>query len=569
MVLNRFLRSLRRNGRGMVAADTTPAVDPPRPRRMRFPAQASPMAATVFVAMCLAGALVTWLVHSAEMTRRQAQLDEELFEAAGLVETRIERPIAFLTATRAFLATRPQRPDRGTFWTFVKGLSLRSDYSGLQGVGVSIVLEPGEEDEVARDIFANYGMQRPVWPEPAGDLRTAIVLLEPADARNLAAIGYDMATEERRREAMQRAMETGEPAATAPLILVQEITEVQQTGVLVYLPFRRSGEMRGFIYSPIRMGDLFQAAFSDHTVPIEIRAFDAESPELPLYSTPGFEEASDEGRPTARTMLSVGGREWVLQAIATEGFVASEWPRFTILAAVASALLAIATGVAAQNQSTAVRRAKALNAQVERNVTQKDFLLREMSHRIKNSIGRTMAIVRQSSSSATTREEFVESVTIRLRAMAAAQDLLVASGTDRADLADLLTSELEQLYGGKARPHVMEGPPVSLDAQQTLALGLAVHELATNSLKYGAGTSPEGELKVTWTTEGSDAGRQLVIVWDEFLPERARMRPALPPAGSGFGTKMIDACIRSDLGGTLERRVHAEGFVVEMRIPLE
>ena len=553
----------------MVAADSMSVTDPPRPGRLRLPAQVSRMAAAVFVAMCLAGALFTWLVYSAEMTRRQAQLDEELFEAARLVETRIEQHIAFLTATRAFLATRPQRPDRATFWTFVKGLSLRGDYSGLQGVGVSIVLEPGQEDEVAAGILANYDMERPVWPEPVDGLRTAIVLLEPADARNLAAIGYDMATEERRREAMLRALETGEPAATAPLILVQEITPVQQTGILVYLPFRRSGEMRGFVYSPIRMGDLFDAAFSGHTVPIEVRALDAESPDLPLYSTPGFEEASDEGRPTAQTMLSVGGREWVLQAIATEGFVASEWPRFTILAAVAFALLALATGAAAQNQSTAVRRAEALNAQVERNVTQKDFLLREMSHRIKNSIGRTMAIVRQSSSSAATREEFVESVTIRLRAMAAAQDLLIASGTDRADLADLLTSELDQLYGGKARPHVMEGPPVSLDAQQTLALGLAVHELATNSLKYGAGTSPEGELKVTWTIEQRDAGRDLVIVWDEFLPEGAPMHPVLPSAGSGFGTKMIDACIRSDLGGTLERRMHAEGFVVEMRVPLD
>ena len=554
----------------MVAADTTSVTKPPRrPGRLRLPAQVSRMAAAVFVAMCLLGALVTWLVYSAEMTRRQARLDEELFEAARLVETRIEQHIAFLTATRAFLATRPQRPDRATFWTFVKGLSLRGDYSGLQGVGVSLVLKPGEEDEVAADILANYDMERPVWPEPVDGLRTAIVLLEPSDARNLAAIGYDMATEERRREAMLRALETGEPAATGPLTLVQEITAVQQTGVLVYLPFRRSGETRGFVYSPIRMGDLFQASFSGHTVPIEVRALDAESRDLPLYSTPGFEEASDEGRPTAQTMLSVGGREWILQAIATEGFVASEWPRFTILAAVASALLAVATGVAVQNQSKAVRRARALNVQIERNVTQKDFLLREMSHRIKNSIGRTMAIVRQSSSGAATREEFVESVTIRLRAMAAAQDLLVASGTDRADLAELLTSELDQLYGGKARPQVMEGPPVSLDAQQTLALGLAVHELATNSLKYGAGTSPVGELKVTWAIEQRDAGRDLVIVWDEFFPEGAPMHPILPPAGTGFGTKMIDACIRSDLGGTLERRVHAEGFVVEMRIPLE
>ena len=364
-------------------------------------------------------------------------------------------------------------------------------------------------------------------------------------------------------------MVTGEPSATEPLTLVQEITAVRQTGILVYLPyFDANGEIEGFVYSPIRMGDLFPAALASHALPIAIRAYDTSSPALPLYSTPGYHAAAEAGHPTAELPRSIVARDWVFAAVAAQSFFAGELPRFTILTAFAFALLAIASGLAAHSQRIALRRATALDVEIQRRARQKDFLLREMSHRIKNSIGRTIAIVRQSSSGATTKEEFVESVTIRLRAMAAAQDLLVASGTDRADLADLIRSELEQLYGGKARPEIMHGPKVTLDAQQTLALGLAVHELATNSLKYGAGASPDGELKVTWTVESSDAGRDLVILWDEFVPEGASIRPAIAPTGSGFGTKLIETCVRSDLDGSVVRSPHAEGTTIELRIPL-
>ncbi len=552
----------------METAISIPATFPPE-RDESLRSRPSSLAVAVFVAMCLTGALVTSLVYMAEKRNRQARLDREVVEAAQLVGTRVEQHVAFLTATRAFLATHEGQPRRETFSNFVSGLSLRGDYAGLQGVGISRVLRSGDAEEIGKVIRQNYDLDRSVWPEQVDGIRTAITLLEPADARNLAAMGYDMATEERRREAMLRAIRTGEPAATAPLTLVQEITQVQQTGVLIYLPYTgSSGGIDAFVYSPLRMGDLFRAAMAGHLVPIEVQAFDADSAELPLYSTPDFDAAVEAGRPVGQTTLSVGGRTWVIQGAATAGFVASQRPHFVVLTAVAFALLAVAATMATQNQATAVQRARALATEIEARVTQKDFLLREMSHRIKNSIARTLAIVKQSSSSTATKEEFVESVTIRLRAMAAAQDLLIASGSQKADLAALLTSELQQLYGGRVQPNVMRGPPVSLDSQQTLALGLAVHELATNSLKYGAVASPEGRLQVTWRTETKDERHELVLEWDEHVPEGAPLRPALPPTGSGFGTKMIDTCVRSDLGGTIQRQMHAEGLTVEIRIPL-
>lgn len=518
--------------------------------------------------MILAGAGITWGVYATERASREARFDSVLLETAQLVETRVEQYIALLTATRAFLETRSDLPDRGSFAAFVRGLGLEDAYSGLQGIGFALIVQSGAEGEAEDGLAQQYGTPLQIWPEPVSSLRTAIVLLEPGDARNLAAIGYDMFTEERRRAAMRLALETGVAAATAPLTLVQEITANQQTGVLIYLPPSGAAdpEVRGFTYSPIRMGDFFDAALAGYDFPLELRVTDTADPTPPLFETPGFEPPQGLGRVRSSTTLSVAGREWRLDALATPAFTAAERPRYTLLSGLAFALLAVAIAAAVQSQSTAIRRARALNEAVQRNVREKDFLLREMSHRMKNALSRTIAIARQSAREAKTKEDLVESLSARLRSMAAAQDLLVRSGTDSADLADLLKSELEQIYGEATKPGLVSGPPVQLDPRQAQALGLVFHELATNALKYGAGSQAGGELRVTWSTHPGPSGRELRLTWKEQTPDPVAADDT--PAPSGFGARMIDACV-AELSGSLSRRPHEHGLTVELSIPLD
>jgi CHASE1-domain containing sensor protein len=521
----------------------------------------------VAAALSLVGAGLTWSVYKTETAGQQATFDVLTQRAARRIETRIEQHIALLSATRAFHESFRGPLDREVFALFVDWLELDGRYSGLQGIGVARVLTSETEPQVEAGLARDYGAEIQVWPEPVPGLRTAIILLEPANARNRATLGFDMATEERRRAAMLEALETGEAAATAPLQLVQEITEEVQTGLLIYLPLSRPTELdlEGFTYAAVRAGDLFTAALEGGDLPLEIHAHDAEFPELPLFESSDYVAAVADGGLSGQVDLRVAGREWILSAQAAPGLDEGKPLRNTALSALVFALLVASATYAVHWQDMANRRALALSEAVQRNVEQKDILLREMVHRLKNALTRISGIARQTAREATSKEEMVARFNARLQAMGAAQDLLMLSGTDTADLEELLRSETDQISGSVASPDYLSGPSVRLNERQTHALALVFHELATNALKYGAGAGTGGELRVTWSVESGTSGEELRLIWEERAPEVA---PSPPGPGSGFGTRLLEAMIRGELGGSLTRRPHVGGLRIEMRFPL-
>ena len=531
---------------------------------MLFPSRLS---LAVAAALSLVGAGLTWSVYKTETAGQQAVFDVLAQRAARRIETRIEQHIALLTATRAFLEVHHEPLDREVFAAFVEGLGLEGRYSGLQGIGFARILTPGSEVEVEASLARDYGLEVQVWPEPVPGLRTAIVILEPADVRNRAALGFDMATEERRRAAMLEALETGEAAATAPLRLVQEITEEVQSGILIYLPLRPATDpdLEGFAYAPVRMGDLSIAALEGDDLPLEIRALDADAPELPLFETPGYAAAVADGGLSSRTDLTVAGRDWILSAQVTAAFDEAGPLRHTLLSALVFALLVLSTTYAVHWQGMAIRRTRALSEAVQRNVAQKDLLLREMAHRLKNALTRVSGIARQTAREAAGKEEMVARLNARLQAMSAAQDLLVLSGTDSADLEELLRSETDQIAGSAANPDHISGPPVRLNERQTHALALVFHELATNALKYGARSRPGGKLHIAWSVESAASGDELRLTWEERTPKSATAETS---PGSGFGTRLLEAVVQGELGGSLTRQPLAEGLSVEIRFPL-
>src|SRR5690606_29044984 len=163
-------------------------------------------------------------------------------------------------------------------------------------------------------------------------------------------------------------------------------------------------------------------------------------------------------------------------------------------------------------QSRAYDAMAKLQENAESSLLEKDLMLQEMKHRIKNSITRVLAIARQTAANAKDIGEFSESFSARLQAMAASQDMLTRSRWQKADLGELLRIELAQVFGKELPGGVLNGPRVMLSETMTQALGLTFHELATNALKYGeAGNSPDA-LKVEWQVESR--GR-LVLSWRE------------------------------------------------------
>lgn len=503
-------------------------------------------------------------VHRAEFARAQTEFEQHLASAAASVGQRIAEDVAYLSATRAFLTTREGEVARPLFADFVRGLGLEGPAAGLQGVGFAQIVTPALEGAVALRLSRDYGADGGVWPDSRAALRTSIVLLEPLDPRNAKAIGYDMATDADRRAAMTAAMADGAPVASAPVTLVQEITGDQQAGILIFLhmPAASDGGPSGFVYSPIRAGELFEAALASVDVTYDLRALDAAVPDKPLFRSAGFTDRGGVRHLTAETHLSVAGRDWTLTAQSREGDGFLQLYPFTLITAAGMALLALTTTLAVQGLTAAVRRARSLNAAQDQLMRDKDLHLREMSHRLKNSLARVTAMARQAARGAETKEDFVASMTLRLQAMANAQDLLTRAA-GRIELRSLLQAELRQIFGDGAALPAMTGPEVQLDPRETQALGLSFHELGTNALKYGAGAVEGGKIDIRWTVTRKGAKRVLMLNWEETTGTAMQ-----EPAQKGFGSQLLDSCIRIEMGGTLTRRYHATGFGVEISVPL-
>jgi signal transduction histidine kinase len=163
-----------------------------------------------------------------------------------------------------------------------------------------------------------------VWPDTPRSEYHSILYLEPLDARNAAAIGYDMATEPTRREAMERARDEGQAVASSRVTLVQEIDQQKQAGFLVYLPLYRGGgvppdlagramALEGFVYAPLRVDDLLRGVRGPGTPVVDYALYDSEqaSPAglLRAPRTPADPEATF----TAQRTLRIAGRTWLLR----------------------------------------------------------------------------------------------------------------------------------------------------------------------------------------------------------------------------------------------------------------
>ena len=186
------------------------------------------------------------------------------------------------------------------------------------------------------------------------------------------------------------------------------------------------------------------------------------------------------------------------------------------------------------------------------------LLMREVNHRSKNTLGLVQAIARQTGGNSP--DEFKHRFFDRLRALAAAQDLLINEGYTGLDIRDLLTSQLAHFADIVGQRVVAEGPALRLNAAASQCLGMAFHELATNAGKYGALSNDAGTVHVSWRTNGS----QFDIRWIERGgPEVAT------PATRGFGTTVIGYMIKSSLKATVCVEYPAEGLEWSIVGPLE
>jgi two-component sensor histidine kinase len=157
-------------------------------------------------------------------------------------------------------------------------------------------------------------------------------------------------------------------------------------------------------------------------------------------------------------------------------------------------------------------------------------------------------------------DDFVKALDGRIQSMAAAHSLLSQNRWNAVDLSDLVRSQLAP-YATEANASA-NGPNVTVTAATTPAVAMVLHELVTNAAKYGALSTPEGRVSVSWDTP-SEAAAGLTIEWHETDGP-----PVTKPASFGFGNNLIRELIPHELGGSVELAFNPGGVYCRMRIPL-
>lgn len=162
------------------------------------------------------------------------------------------------------------------------------------------------------------------------------------------------------------------------------------------------------------------------------------------------------------------------------------------------------------------------------------LIMNELSHRSKNLLMVVLAIANQTVRRATSFGEFQKNFENRLLAIARCHDLLVEKGWEGASIEALVSAQLKPFMDDPASRVDAAGPPIMLNPDAAQNISLALHELATNAMKYGALSSPDGQIVIRWDIDDLQTPKKFRFSWQE------RGGPVVePPTHEGFGHKLL------------------------------
>jgi PAS domain S-box-containing protein len=190
------------------------------------------------------------------------------------------------------------------------------------------------------------------------------------------------------------------------------------------------------------------------------------------------------------------------------------------------------------------------------------MLLDELNHRVKNSLSTIQSMVRQTLLDGADIREAREWLESRLLTLAGAHDLLTRQGWSATGLEEIVRLSLAPFAAGAAfdQRFRLAGPITPITSRTALSLTMALHELATNAAKYGALSSPEGRVSLTWTRDETS----LTIDWTE-----SGGPPVKPPERRGFGTRLLERGLARDLNGTVALDFAPQGVHCRMTMPVQ
>lgn len=662
------------------------------------------LAASMLVAVSL------WNIIDA---RDRLSFERRVDQAQDAIQDRLDTYITLLRAGVGLFNANRLNVDREAFQDFTAGLRLNKDYPGIQGIGYTARVGPDEHEAFVMTQRQQGSAAFRIWPDHPRPEFHSIIYLEPQDRRNAAAIGYDMFSEPIRRVAMERARDTGQPAASRRVELVQEIDGAKQAGFLIYLPVYRGGAtpkttperqdaLAGFVYSPFRADDLFTAIFQGGRNPgLELRVYEGSPTPQNLLHQSAQKQPDQRSERAARysdtRKLDIAGRPWTVAYLSSSqleqnstrtliplffagGLIATFLVSGVLWAQIKARSAADRNSREAQHELEERRRAEeglresqerlllaleagrlgtweldiassrrllsprsaeifgvAANQLLERDAWQtaihpedrarvdaafrealegrapyrtefrvlaKDgrerwvssqavvhrdrsgapqrvvgihqditerkrweehqlLLVNELNHRVKNTLATVQSIAGQTLRNASSMEQVREDLESRLFALSRVHDVLTRESWEGANLREVVEQAIDPYRRHDDDRFHVAGKDTRLSPRMALAVALALQELATNAVKYGALSNTTGVVRITWETAGAGASRRLLLRWEEAGG------PAVnPPTRRGFGSRLIERSFAMEVGGQATLEFLPEGVRCTVDTPM-
>ncbi|QFU15404.1 HWE histidine kinase domain-containing protein [Microvirga thermotolerans] len=191
--------------------------------------------------------------------------------------------------------------------------------------------------------------------------------------------------------------------------------------------------------------------------------------------------------------------------------------------------------------------------------TQQSLLIRELHHRVKNTLATVQAVVGATARTTSSIEDFYAAFVGRIISLANTHSLLTEAVWQTASLREILEKELSP-YNEASRDRVLiEGPPVELPSEAAVPIGMAIHELTTNAAKYGALSIASGRVAVRWESAVEPEGLRLKLSWTEEGGP-----PVEPPKRQGFGSRLLHRVLATQLNAAVQMDFEPTGLKVSI-----
>lgn len=277
--------------------------------------------------------LATYYLWATAQAKDQVRFDQAIQQTVDAIHQRLQVYEGALHGGAAFFALQ-EDVTRQQFQAYARQLKLRQMYPGIQGFGFAKAVRHGDKEAFTEAMREQFDDGFTITPPGDRPLYVPVTYLQPEDARNRAALGFDMFSEPNRQEAIATARDQGDRALSGKVTLVQEIDAKKQPGFLIYTPVYEDGlllqtvaerreKLVGFVYAPFRADDFFSGIFRGSGLPlIHFEVYDGTEtgPEHLLHSS---------ARPPARQPqfsrvlgIDVPGHRWTLALTTTPAFEA-------------------------------------------------------------------------------------------------------------------------------------------------------------------------------------------------------------------------------------------------------